>query len=119
LPLRAPPFPLRNCNQGAIESALATPSAAFGGEEVYPDLPSKAAVLLYSLAKSQACVDGNKRVALILTYAFLDLNDATLAATNEEVVDRILEVASSDPKDRDAVIAATTAWMVTAVVGGP
>jgi prophage maintenance system killer protein len=68
-------------------------------------------VLLYSLAKSQACIDGNKRIALILMYAFLDLNDARLDATSNDVADRILDVAESDPADRENRIRSLTEWL--------
>jgi len=64
------------CERGTIELALASPRAGFADKELYPDLRSKAAVLLYTLAKSQACPDGNKRIALVLVEAFLRLNGA-------------------------------------------
>lgn len=104
-------MPLRDCDRSIIESALASPRASFGGVEFYRDLPSKAAVLLYSLAKSQACIDGNKRLALILVYAFLDLNGATLGAASNDVANRILEVAESDPSDRETRISELAAWL--------
>jgi prophage maintenance system killer protein len=84
-PHRAPPVPLTYCQRTILESAILSPRAEFSGQEIYESLASKAAVLLYSLSKSQACPDGNKRIALILTYAFLDLNGATLTATAEDV----------------------------------
>jgi prophage maintenance system killer protein len=52
--------PLEECERGTIELALATPRAGYGPFRVYPDIASKAAVLTYTLAKSQACIDGNK-----------------------------------------------------------
>lgn len=115
-PKRAPPVPLEDCDRAVVESALAAPAAGFGGHEQYPDLPSKAAALTYALAKSQACVDGNKRAALILLTAFLGLNDSRLQAPGEEAADRILAAATSDPADRDSVVADLATWLGTAIV---
>ena len=36
-------------DRGALESAAAQPEASFGGEELYPDLATKAAALGHSL----------------------------------------------------------------------
>ena len=47
---------------GAVESAVAQPQAAFGGQELYPTLADKAAALSFSLVKNHAFVDGNKRI---------------------------------------------------------
>lgn len=83
--------------------------------EFYPDLPSKAAVLLYTLAKSQACPDGNKRVALLLVIAFLALNGASLSTSNKEAGDRILIAAESEASDRDQVLSELTEWLRHAI----
>lgn len=94
-PQVAPP-PLENCpDRGTIEQALATPRAQMFGTEFYPTLPHKAAVLLYTLAKSQACPDGNKRIALIVTASFLDINGAWLDADPDELFDAIIGAAES------------------------
>ncbi len=37
---------------GAVESAVAQPEMAFGGEELYPTLAEKAAALAFSLVKN-------------------------------------------------------------------
>jgi death-on-curing protein len=109
--LRAPPAPLEQCDRGIIESALHAPAAHYSGMgEAYPSLESKAAVLVYSLAKSQACTDGNKRIALILLVEFLSLNGAELRVDNEAVADMILSTAESPAGDRDRVIVELTTW---------
>ncbi len=107
----APLRPLTDCDEGVIASALAAPGTGWGGHEKYPDLPAKAAALLYALAKSQACIDGNKRVALLLTDAFVDVNGGQFAATHDELVAEILTAADSDPAEREAVVLALTEWM--------
>lgn len=103
-----PPYALGECDRGPIETALLVPQFSWRGEEKYPDLASKAAALLYALAKCQACPDGNKRVALILVIEFLALNGSTLDVEPDELADMILEAAEADPANRDAVVAALT-----------
>jgi death-on-curing protein len=96
--------------------ALASPRASWEGREVYPNLAAKAAVLLYSLAKSQACPEGNKRVALILLNEFLAINGADLNAEQIELRDMILRVAESDRQARDQVIEELEEWLSTVIV---
>lgn len=56
------------------DSALHAPSASFGGEEFYPDIIDKAAVLTCRLAWNHPLPDGNKRAAWAALVLFLDLN---------------------------------------------
>jgi death on curing protein len=56
------------------ESALHAPQASFGGEEFYPDLVDKAAVLTCRLAWNHPLLDGNKRAAWASLLLFVDLN---------------------------------------------
>jgi death on curing protein len=106
--VQVPPYRLDECERGGIESALAVPQFSWEGEDKYPDLAAKAAALLYALAKSQACPDGNKRVALILVVEFLALNGSTLDIDPDELADMILETAEVDPATRDEVVDALT-----------
>ena len=64
---------------GLLESALARPQASAFGEDAYPDLFTKAAALLESLARNHALIDGNKRLAWVATRLFLVLNGADVA----------------------------------------
>ena len=73
-------------------------------------MAAKAAVLLCALAKSQACVDGNKRVALILVDAFVRLNGYYLNVAHGELADLILRAAEVDRQGRDHMIRDATAW---------
>jgi len=80
-------------NVGLAASALATPSAGFGGTDAYPTLLEKAAVLLEHLARNHPLPDGNKRTAFFLTGLFLEnnglpLNDP-LPDTDVPIVERI------------------------------
>ncbi|MGH9090436.1 MAG: type II toxin-antitoxin system death-on-curing family toxin [Acidimicrobiales bacterium] len=72
------------------DSALHAPSASFGGEEFYPEVIDKAAVLTCRLAWNHPLPDGNKRAPWAALVLFLDLH----GVTHEEgwYVARALEV---------------------------
>jgi len=53
----------------------------------------KAAALLHSISTNQALVDGNKRLALLATAAFLRLNGCSFALTQDEAFELIMAVA--------------------------
>lgn len=59
------------------DSALHAPSAEFGGQEFYPDIHDKAAVLVSRLARNHPLPDGNKRAAWLSLTMFVDLNSGT------------------------------------------
>jgi death-on-curing protein len=59
------------------DSALHAPSASFAGEEFYPDVFDKAAVLACRLAWNHPLLDGNKRAAWAAIVMFIDLNGGT------------------------------------------
>lgn len=81
---------------GMLESAAARPFASAFGENAYPDLETKAAALLHSIAKNHALVDGNKRLALAATATFLGINGFRLTWTNEEAYDFVVAVAAGE-----------------------
>ena len=81
---------------GLLESAAARPFASAFGEDAYPDLETKAAALLHSLAKNHALVDGNKRLALAATTVFLGVNGLRLTWTNDEAYDFVIAVAAGE-----------------------
>lgn len=56
-------------DRAALESALARPCSGY-----YKDLIEEAAALWESLSQNHAFVDGNKRVAVTVTAAFLRVN---------------------------------------------
>lgn len=78
---------------GLLASALARPATSFAGEEVYPDLATKSAAVLESLARSHALFDGNKRLSWILTHLFLRLNGMRHTFSTDEAFDLVLQVA--------------------------
>lgn len=109
-------MPLERCNQGVVRSALEAPAASYAGMDAYPDLAAKAAVLLYALAKSQACVDGNKRIAFILLNEFLALNGVDLETTVDDATARVLAAAESPREERDSMILNLTLWLEGSMV---
>ena len=56
------------------DSALHAPMASFGGDDFYPDIVDKAAVLCWRLARNHPLPDGNKRAAWVSLVMFIDLN---------------------------------------------
>jgi death on curing protein len=56
-------------DRAALESALARPRTGY-----YSDLIGEAAALWESLSQNHAFLDGNKRVAVTMTAAFLQVN---------------------------------------------
>ena len=59
----------------------------------------------HSLARNRALVDGNKRIALAATIAFLPMNGIRLTLDNEEAYDLVMSVATGAPDD----VSSTTA----------
>ncbi len=78
---------------GLLESAGARPQATFDGNDLYPDLFSKAAALMDSLINNHPFVDGNKRTGITATGLFLQRNGYRLTATNAELETFTLQVA--------------------------
>ena len=80
---------------GRLEATLAVPRQTMFGEELYPDIFSKAAILFYLLIKNHPFVDGNKRTAFLALMRFLNINGYSLNATNDELYQFTIDVASS------------------------
>lgn len=90
---------------GLLEAALARPQASVLGEDAYPDLPAKAAALLHSLARNHALIDGNKRLALAGTIAFLGINGQRLTLTNDDAYELVMAVATGEIDDVSSIAA--------------
>ena len=84
---------------GLLEAAAVRPQTTVGAVDAYPDLISKAAALLHSLARNHALLDGNKRLALAGLIVFLGVNGVRLAASNDEAYDLVASVAIGDLDD--------------------
>ena len=77
-----------------IDSAINTPFQTFGGFELYPTFEEKAARLAYNLTMNHAFFDGNKRIGAGALIFFLKINQRELLATDQEIIDLFLSVAS-------------------------
>lgn len=85
-------FGLRD--EGGLESVLVSAE----NRSFYEDasLAQCAAAYAYHLCQAHAFVDGNKRIAALAAEAFLRLNGATLAATDDELIALFLGIASGE-----------------------
>ena len=90
---------------GLLESALARPRATAFGKNAYPDLDTKAAALMHSIARNHALIDGNKRLALAASIAFYGLNGRRLTLTNDAAYDLVISVASGQLDAVDTIAA--------------
>lgn len=99
---------------GLLESAAARPRATAFGEDAYPSLHDKAAALLHSLARTQALVDGNKRLTLAATIAFYGLHGLRLTLSNDEAYDLVMAVSTGQLDDVEFIArplkASTAPW---------
>jgi death-on-curing protein len=80
-------------NQGSLEIAISAPMRVVYETEIYPDVVSKAAVMMYELTTLHPFVEGNKRTAFLCADMLLVLNDHLLVANNEERTEVSLRVA--------------------------
>jgi death-on-curing protein len=94
---------------GLLESALARPRASAFGKDAYPDIHQKASALLHSLARNQASIDGDKRIALAASIAFLGMNGIRLTLSNEEAYNLVMSVATGALEDVCSIAAALQA----------
>ena len=77
-----------------LESAVARPAMTFDGEDLYPDVPAKAAAMMHSLVLNHPFVDGNKRVGAHAAIVFIDANGWEFQATPDELVAITLNLAA-------------------------
>ena len=81
-------------DEALLESAIENIFATFDGRELYPTKEEKAARLGFALISNHAFVDGNKRIGMYIMLSFLEINGIRVDATNEEVAELGLAVAS-------------------------
>ena len=79
---------------GLLDSAVHRPQVSVFGEDAYPNIDDKAAVLLESLVRNHALVDGNKRIGWLATVVFYGLNNITLEAPDDDAYDLVIALAS-------------------------
>jgi len=81
-------------DRGLLESAVFRPQAAVFGEEAYPTLFEKCAVLGYSIIQNHPFLDGNKRAGFAAMHLMLLINGYDLASTTEEEIGMTEDAAS-------------------------
>ncbi|NLP40817.1 MAG: type II toxin-antitoxin system death-on-curing family toxin [Veillonellaceae bacterium] len=72
-----------------LENVLEKPMVQFEGEEIYPDIFTKTAVLMYAMVNSRPFVDGNKRAALACTIFLLKANGYQIVSSQDNIVEVI------------------------------
>lgn len=63
---------------GLLESAVAMPSASFGGQALHSDIFKMAAAYMFHIVQNHPFLDGNKRTGAVAAIVFLALNDVEL-----------------------------------------
>jgi death-on-curing protein len=96
---------------GLLESAIHRPRASVLGQDAYPDLLTRAAALLHSLARNHPLVDGNKRLAWLATYVFCAKNGVELNPHDDDAYDLVVAVASGERDDVDEIAAILDSFM--------
>lgn len=88
-------------NKSGLESATLQPQATFSGEELYPGIFMKAAVLAFGISQGQVFIDGNKRTGLISALVFLEVNGFTIKEEAVELYDAMLGMADKTVSKED------------------
>lgn len=94
----------------SFKSSISTIYQTFGGEELYPSIEEKAAMLLYLVTKNHSFSDGNKRIAAFLFLWFLENNgilyrsDSTRLIENNTLVALTLMIAESKTEEKDMIV---------------
>ncbi len=86
---------------GLLESAIAHPEVSFGGQYLHADIFEMAAAYIYHLVMNHPFVDGNKRVGLEAALIFLEINDKSLIANDDELVDLVLKTTAGQIGKRE------------------
>jgi death on curing protein len=79
---------------GLLEAAAQRPRTTLYGNEAYPDINEKAAVLLESIVRNHPLVDGNKRLGWLAMVVFYGLNGIELDAPDDPAYDLVIDVAT-------------------------
>jgi len=97
-----------NPKDESFDSSINQIYQTFGGEDCYPTLEEKAAMLLYMLVKNHSFTDGNKRIGAACFLHFLERNDmlyqnGTPILDNATLFALTLLIASSKPEEKDTM----------------
>lgn len=81
---------------GLLQSAIAMPQSAFGGQYLHADLFEMAAAYLFHIVKNHPFLDGNKRAGAAAAIVFLAMNDVQVEADEDALVAITLAVATGE-----------------------
>ena len=99
-----------NEKDDSFKSSIGQIYQIFGGEELYPSVEEKAAMLLYLVTKNHSFSDGNKRIAATLFLWFLNNNgilykpDHTKRIADNTLVALTLMIAESRTEEKDVMV---------------
>ena len=94
----------------SFKSSIGQIYQTFGGEELYPSVEEKAAMLLYLVVKNHSFSDGNKRIAAMLFLWFLNNNrvlyaeDGHKRIADNTLVALTLMIAESRTEEKDVMV---------------
>ena len=97
-----------NPKDDSFESSVNQIYQTFGGNDYYPTLEEKAAMLLYLITKNHSFSDGNKRIAASCFLYFLEKN-GILYKNNLPIIDNgtlfalTILIAESNPKEMETM----------------
>lgn len=90
-------------NPSLVLSALKEPMQTFDREDLYPDILTKAAALMRSLAQNHGFRNANKRTALMATIIFLEENGYEVIAPNKKMYRFAMKVVIDKPSINNIV----------------
>ena len=99
-----------NEKDDSFHSSIGQIYQTFGGEELYPSVEEKAAMLLYLVTKNHSFSDGNKRIAATLFLWFLNNNgilynkDGSKRIADNTLVALTLMIAESRTEEKDVMV---------------
>ena len=99
-----------NEKDDSFKSSIGQIYQTFGGEELYPSVEEKAAMLLYLVVKNHSFSDGNKRIAAMLFLWFLNNNHVLYAEDGHKriadntLVALTLMIAESRTEEKDVMV---------------
>jgi len=78
---------------GLLDSAALRPRTSLFGDDAYPTLEEKAAVLLESIVRNHSLVDGNKRLGWLAVTLFLRRNGREFHVPHDDAYDLVIGIA--------------------------
>ena len=88
---------------GLLESALARPRNLLAYGKKKPSLARLAAAYAFGIIKNHPFADGNKRTALVIAFAFLDVNGIEINASEEDAYRMFMDLASGRVSEEELV----------------